>query len=79
MPVILGTWKAEICRIKAQDQPGKIVDGAPISKTTRTKWNGGVAQAVEHLLSNCEALSSNPRPTKNFLKSQQFLFPSGSF
>jgi hypothetical protein len=30
----------------------------PISKITRAKWTGSVAQAVEHLLCKCEALSS---------------------
>jgi hypothetical protein len=29
----------------------------PISKITRAKWAGVVAQAVEHLLCKCEALS----------------------
>jgi hypothetical protein len=32
----------------------------PISNTISTKWTGGVAQVVEHLLCKCEALSSNP-------------------
>jgi hypothetical protein len=36
----------------------------PISKVTRAKWTGGVAQAVERLLCNREALSSNPSPKK---------------
>jgi hypothetical protein len=37
----------------------------PILKTTRAKWTGDVAQAVEHLPSKCsEALSSNPMPPK---------------
>jgi hypothetical protein len=36
--------------------------GDPISKTTRTKWTGGVAQAAEYLLCKCEALSSEPNP-----------------
>jgi hypothetical protein len=31
-----------------------------ISKITRAKMAGGVAQAVEHLLNKCKALSSNP-------------------
>jgi hypothetical protein len=31
----------------------------PISKLTRVKWTGSVAQAVEHLVCKCEALSSN--------------------
>jgi hypothetical protein len=34
------------------------------SKITRTKWTGGVAQAEEYLVYKCEALSSNPGPTK---------------
>jgi hypothetical protein len=36
----------------------------PISKTPRTKWIGGVVQAVEHLLCKSKALNSNPNPTK---------------
>jgi hypothetical protein len=32
----------------------------PISKITRAKWTGGVAEAVEHLLCECEALSPTP-------------------
>jgi hypothetical protein len=35
-----------------------------ISKITRAKWTGGVAQAVLYLLCKMEALSSNPSPTK---------------
>jgi hypothetical protein len=30
----------------------------------RAQWTGGVAQAVEQLLSNCEFLSSDPSTTK---------------
>jgi hypothetical protein len=29
----------------------------PISKITRAKWTGGVAQAAERLLCKCEALN----------------------
>jgi starvation-inducible outer membrane lipoprotein len=36
----------------------------PISKITRAKWTGGVAQEVELLFCKCEALSSNPSPIK---------------
>jgi hypothetical protein len=32
----------------------------PISKITRAKWTGGVAQVVEHLL--CKASSSDFKP-----------------
>jgi hypothetical protein len=31
-----------------------------MSKVNKTKWTGGVAQAVEHLLSKLEAQNSNP-------------------
>jgi hypothetical protein len=36
----------------------------PISKITRAKWTGGMAQEVENLLYKCKALSSNPIPPK---------------
>jgi hypothetical protein len=51
--------EAEIGRIMVQAQPRQIVLKTPISKITRAKWTGGVAQAVE-----LEALSSN-KQTKN--------------
>jgi hypothetical protein len=35
-----------------------------ISKIIRAKWTGGVAQVVEHLLCEHEALIANPNPTK---------------
>jgi hypothetical protein len=35
----------------------------PISKITKAKGTGGVAQAAEHMLCKCEALSSNPSST----------------
>jgi hypothetical protein len=36
-----------------------------ISSVKNTSWKfGGVTQAVEHLPSKCEALSSNPSTTK---------------
>jgi hypothetical protein len=45
-----------------QGQPEQIIPF--ISKITRAKWTGGVAQAVEHLLYKHEALSSKPSPIK---------------
>jgi hypothetical protein len=45
----------------------------PISKITREKWIGSVAQAVQYLLFKLEALSSNPSPTKKSLKVFLFL------
>jgi hypothetical protein len=47
MPIILATWEADIGRIEVQDQPRQIVLKTPISKITRAKWTGSVAQAVE--------------------------------
>jgi hypothetical protein len=43
----------------------------PISKITRAKWTGSMAQAVQHLLCKCEALYSNPSPTKEKRKEKQ--------
>jgi hypothetical protein len=64
MPVILATWEAEIRRIMVQDQSGQTVKETPISKITRAKRAGDMAQAVEHLVCEHKSLSSNPRPTK---------------
>jgi hypothetical protein len=36
-----------------------------ISKITRAKWAGGMAQVVECLLFELEALSLNPSPDNN--------------
>jgi hypothetical protein len=55
-PVILVTWEPEIRGIKVQGQPGQIVDKTPISKITKAKWTGGVAQAVDCLLCKHEAV-----------------------
>jgi hypothetical protein len=60
----IATWETEIRRITVQGHPRKIVCETPISKITRAKWTGDVAQAVELLLCNCKTLSSNPTPTK---------------
>jgi hypothetical protein len=47
-----------------QGQTGKIVCVTIISKISREKWTGDVAQVVEYLLCKHEALSANPIPTK---------------
>jgi hypothetical protein len=63
--------EAEIGRIKVQGQPREIVPETPISKITRTKWTGGVAKVVEHLLCKLEALSSKSQfyhPQKNRIR-----------
>jgi hypothetical protein len=43
----------------------------PISKITRRKCTGGVAQAIEYLLCMCKALSSNLSPTKKKKKERK--------
>jgi hypothetical protein len=50
MPVILATCETEIKRLTVLSQPRQIVHETSILKTTREKWTGGVAQAVEYLL-----------------------------
>jgi hypothetical protein len=69
IPVTRGVGR----RIGVQGQSGqKLRD--PISKLTKVKRVGGVAQVVEHLPSKCAAQSSNPntargkkrKPTSNF-------------
>jgi hypothetical protein len=63
----------EIRRIEVQGQPGQIVhENPPISKLTRAKWTGGVAHAVECLLCESEALSSNSSSTKKKKKVNKF-------
>jgi hypothetical protein len=50
-------------RTKVQARPGK--KQVPISKITRVKRAGGIAQVVQCLPSQCETLSSNPNNIKN--------------
>jgi hypothetical protein len=57
--VILATWQAKIGKVGVQGQPRQIVQETPISKITRAKWTGGVAQAEECLLCKNKALSSS--------------------
>jgi hypothetical protein len=61
MPRTLATWEAELRRMEAR---GQIVQEAPISNTTRSKWTADVAKAVKYLLCKGKVLSSNRRPTK---------------
>jgi hypothetical protein len=55
MPVILAVWEAEIWQSAVR---------GPISKITRAKWTGDVAQVVKCLLCKYEAINSNPGTTK---------------
>jgi hypothetical protein len=41
-------------------QASLVMKQDPISKITKAERAGGVTQVVEHLLSKCDALSSNP-------------------
>jgi hypothetical protein len=71
--IILATWEAEVRRIKVQGQSRQMIHETcplpPISKITRAKWTGGVAQVVEHLLCTREDLNSkNSSPIKNIFK-----------
>jgi hypothetical protein len=57
--------------MEVQCQPGQIVHKSPSPKTTRAKWAGGMAQAVECLLCKCKALSSNSRTKKKKKKGRK--------
>jgi hypothetical protein len=63
-PVILTTGEAEFTRIEIPGQSRKIVLKTLSSKYPTQKRAGRVAQVVEHLLSKCEALSSNSTTTE---------------
>jgi hypothetical protein len=52
--------------LQSQDGTGKKQDS--ISKITRAKSAGGMAEVVEHLSSKCKTLSSNSSTTKNKIK-----------
>jgi hypothetical protein len=56
-------------------RPAQIVLKTPISTISRTRWTGGVVQAIEHLLCKCKALSSNPSPAKKKKKVQKVHIP----
>jgi hypothetical protein len=50
--------------LKVLKIPQVLVCKTPMSKITRAKWTGGVAQVVVLLLCSHEVLSSNTSPTK---------------
>jgi hypothetical protein len=58
--VILATQETEIQRIMVQGQSGQD----PIWKYLKQKRVYRVVQVIEHLPSQCEALSSSPSTTK---------------
>jgi hypothetical protein len=62
MPIILPTWEAKIRRITVQGQYGQIVGETPISKITRAKWAGGMAQVAECLLLQAQSPEFNTTP-----------------
>jgi hypothetical protein len=74
LPVILATWEAEIGRISVKDQPRQIVGVAPISKITRAKWTGGVAQAVKCKSSEFKSQSYKKKKKKKLLKQTATIF-----
>jgi hypothetical protein len=53
-----------MARTAVCSQPRQIVHETPISKITRAKWTGSLAQAVELLLYKHEASISIPISTK---------------
>jgi hypothetical protein len=62
---VINYLEIEIGRIEVQGQNGQIVyETPPISKITRVKWTGDVAQVVECLLCKLAALSSKPQKRK---------------
>jgi hypothetical protein len=63
--VILASQEAAIRRVEVQSQPRQIVWKALSRKNPSQKRAGGVAQVVEHLSSQDEALSSNRSTAKN--------------
>jgi hypothetical protein len=50
MPIILAIWEAEVRRIVVYGQPWRIVHETLLSKITKAKWSGSLAQIVDHLL-----------------------------
>jgi hypothetical protein len=60
-PSYLGSWDQEDGGLRPT-WPNSLQDS--ISKITREKWTGGVAQVIELLLCKCEVLSSSPNTIK---------------
>jgi hypothetical protein len=71
-PIILASWEAEIGRIKAQGQPGKIDHETPHLQNNRAKGTEDMVQVAEHLFCKCKALNSNSSPTqkKKYISNQ---------
>jgi hypothetical protein len=60
----------------ARGQLGQIVQETSISKITRAKWTGSMAQEEERLLCKYATLSSNPSPPpKKIFCTSEILFP----
>jgi hypothetical protein len=67
------TWEAEIRKTGSKPAWANSSQD-PISKITRAKWTGGVAQAVGCLLCKCDTLSSYPSFIKIKLLIKDSLF-----
>jgi hypothetical protein len=76
-PVIPATWRLRWGGSRFKASLGKEF-GRPISKITRAKWTGGVAQKVESLLCKHKALSSNTSPTKGKKNQIEMIVGRGS-
>jgi hypothetical protein len=61
-PNLLGDWKQE----DHSSRPAwQIAFEAPLSKITRAKWTGGMAQVIEHLFCKHKVPSLNLTNTPN--------------
>jgi hypothetical protein len=60
-PSYLGGWDWEDCGLRPLKENSSQ---DPVSKVTRVKWTGGMAQGVQHVFCKHGTLSSNPSPTK---------------
>jgi hypothetical protein len=73
--VILATQEAEIRRIEVQGQSWQIVGDIKSRKYATHKRAGRLAQVVEHLPSNREALKSNSTTAKKKKKGETDICP----
>jgi hypothetical protein len=67
----LGGWDREDCSLRSAQE---YSSQALISKITRAKWTGGLAQVVEWLLCKYEAPSSNPSYTHTHTEICEYIY-----